>query len=219
MKFVICKFLAALPPFLGHFPAVPAAVTEEAPLPERILDAAESLLRRHGAEKMNVVDIARALGMSHGNVYRHFPSKKAVLDAVAVRWLNKVSSPLERIAADQTRPAAERLADWFHTLRAAKRRKVLDDPELFRVYHAIAITMRTVASEHVASLHAQLERIIADGIAAGEFRAELDPKVAARAFMQSTMAFHHPMMIMQECPSDAEAEAALAILLKGLRSP
>jgi AcrR family transcriptional regulator len=193
--------------------------TEETPLPERILDAAEALLRRHGAEKMNVVDIARALGMSHGNVYRHFPSKKAVLDAVAVRWLNAVSAPLELVAANPTRPAAERLAEWFHTLRTAKRRKVLDDPELFRVYHAIVITMRTVASEHVASLHAQLERIIADGVARGEFPASLDPKVAARAFMQSTMAFHHPMMLMQECPTDQEAEAALGIILNGLKAP
>jgi hypothetical protein len=41
---------------------------------ERILEAAEEVLRRFGPAKANVVDVARALGVSHGSVYRHFPS-------------------------------------------------------------------------------------------------------------------------------------------------
>ena len=49
-----------------------SAMSEEPALPERILDAAEAVLRRHGTEKANVVDIARSLDMSHGNIYRHF---------------------------------------------------------------------------------------------------------------------------------------------------
>ncbi|MEK7950192.1 TetR/AcrR family transcriptional regulator [Luteolibacter soli] len=193
-------------------------MSDELPLPERILDAAEVMLRRHGAEKANVVDIARLMEMSHGNIYRHFPSKKAILDAVAVRWLQAVSSPLQKIANESERSASERLEAWFHTLRAAKRRKVLDDPELFRVYHGIAMQMRAVADEHVATLHSQLEGMIADGIARGEFSRELDAKAAARAFMQATMAFHHPLMLMQNCPTDEEAHTAIGIILNGLKA-
>ena len=192
---------------------------EEAPLSQRILDAAEAMLRRHGAEKTNVVDVARALGMSHGNIYRHFPSKKAILDAVAVRWLDRVTDPLAAIAADRRRPASKRLAAWFDALRLAKRRKVRDDPELFRVYHQIATAMREVVSEHVGALLDQVERIIADGIAAGEFSDHLDPKVAARAFLHATSAFHHPAMVMLEPqPTDANAKAVLGLLLAGLRA-
>ena len=54
---------------------------------ERILVAAEEVLRRYGPAKANVVDVARALGVSHGSVYRHFPSKAALRDAVTERWL------------------------------------------------------------------------------------------------------------------------------------
>ena len=54
---------------------------------ERILEAAEEVLRRYGPAKANVVDVARALGVSHGSVYRHFPSKAALRDAVTERWL------------------------------------------------------------------------------------------------------------------------------------
>jgi len=193
-------------------------MSDEQPLSERILDAAEVMLRRHGAEKANVVDIARLMEMSHGNIYRHFPSKKAILDAVAMRWLEAVSSPLEKIANEPEQPASERLEAWFHTLRAAKRRKVMDDPELFRVYHGIAVKMRAVADEHVATLHSQLERMIADGIKQGEFSGKLDAKAAARAFMQATMAFHHPLMLMQNCPTDEEADVAIGIILNGLKA-
>ncbi len=191
---------------------------EDTPLPQRILDAAEGLLRRHGPEKTNVVDIARVLGMSHGNIYRHFPSKKALLEAVAVRWLHALMGPLEAIAADHSRPAPERLAAWFDTLRIAKRHKVRDDPELFRVHHDIVIAMREVVVEHVEALRGQVARIITDGIATGDFSSRLDPFEAARAFQNATLAFHHPALVAQDPPpTDADARAVLELLLAGLK--
>ncbi len=194
-------------------------MAEDSPLPERILDATEAVLRRHGAAKANVVDVARALGMSHANIYRHFAHKKALLDAVAARWLHAVSAPLETIAADAARPAGERLAAWFDALRAAKQGKFRDDPELFRVYHAIAGSAREVVGAHVAALLGQLERIVADGVRAGEFRAGLEPAGAARAFLQATAPFHHPAMVVQEpAPTGADARAVLDLLLAGLRA-
>ena len=62
-----------------------------------ILDTAEEVLRRFGPAKATVVDVARALDVSHGSVYRHFPSKAALRDAVTERWLARVSEPLEVI--------------------------------------------------------------------------------------------------------------------------
>ena len=62
-------------------------MTDEALTPDRILDAVEDVLRRYGPAKATVVDVPRALGVSHGNVYRHFPSNAALRDAVTERWL------------------------------------------------------------------------------------------------------------------------------------
>ena len=76
--------------------------------PDRILDAAEETLTRFGPAKTTVVDVARALGVSHGSVYRHFASKAALRDAVTGRWLDRVSGPLQKIVAADA-PAAERL--------------------------------------------------------------------------------------------------------------
>jgi hypothetical protein len=43
-------------------------VNEPALTPDRILDAAEDVLRRFGPAKSIVVDVAPALGVSHGSV-------------------------------------------------------------------------------------------------------------------------------------------------------
>lgn len=162
--------------------------------------------------------IARALGTSHTNIYRHFPSKKALLEAVAARWLHAVATPLQVIADDPTRPASERLAAWFDALRAAKRHKVLDDPELFCVYHGLAVATRELVTEHVADLAGQLERIIADGMTRGEFSGQLDARAAATACLHATARLHHPALLMQGGPpEEAEVRTSLGMLLSALR--
>src|SRR5262245_23331996 len=91
---------------------------------DQILDVAVEVLRRHGPDKTGVVDVARALGMSHGSIYRHFKSKEALFDAVAERWLHAVSGPLAVIVESRRAPEA-RLRLWFETLVKVKRKKVL----------------------------------------------------------------------------------------------
>src|SRR5689334_23685829 len=100
---------------------------------ERILEATEEVLRRYGPAKATVVDVARALGVSHGSVYRHFRTKAALRAAVTKRWLDRTSEVLDGIAAQDRDPEA-RLRDWLAALFTAKRRKAGDDPELFATY-------------------------------------------------------------------------------------
>jgi AcrR family transcriptional regulator len=187
----------------------------------RILDAALDQLRRHGPAKTGVVDVARALGVSHAAVYRHFPSKDALFDAVAGRWLAAVSKPLEAIAARRGKSSkdlpAKRLEEWLTTLIAIKRRKVTDDPELFATYHAVAEAAHKVASAHVAELTDQLRRIIDDGVASGDFKVS-DPAAAAAAVLNATARFHHPHFV-RENPADPAAErAVIRLVLAGLAS-
>src|SRR5512147_2958611 len=94
---------------------------------ERILEASEDVLRRYGPAKTTVVDVARELGVSHGSVYRHFPSKAALRDAVAERWLASVSEPLAEVAGEEG-SAPERLVRWLDLLVGAKQSRARDDP-------------------------------------------------------------------------------------------
>ena len=125
---------------------------------QRILDAAEAVVRRHGPGKANVVDVARELGQTHASVYRYFTSKAEMFDALVERWLARVSEPLEPIVRGD-RPAGDRLREWLMALFRAKVRKVTTDPELFSTYQAmVAESPRAVAlhlsmlDEHVAAI-------------------------------------------------------------------
>ncbi len=88
--------------------------------PERILEVTEDVFRRFGLAKATVVDVARALDVSHGSVYRHFPSKASLRDAVAKRWLDRVSAPLEKIA-EGPGPAPAKLERWLRALPIKER--------------------------------------------------------------------------------------------------
>ena len=158
--------------------------------PERILDAAEEVLRRYGPAKATVVDVARFLEVSHGTIYRHFPSKAALRDAVAERWLHRVSLPLADIAKEQG-SATERLHRWLTQLMVLKHKKVLDDPELFATYAAIVEDARAIVQAHMDELVKQLDQIIASGIISHEFRV-MDSQAAARAVFHAMIRFHHP---------------------------
>jgi AcrR family transcriptional regulator len=157
---------------------------------DRVLDAAEEALRRFGPSKTTVVDVARALGVSHGTVYRHFTSKAELLDAVLERWLSRMNPPLAAIA-EQDGPAAGRLRRWLATLMAFKQDKARTDPDLFAAYALVSADARAVILAHVTELNGHLGRIVADGMDRGEFAAG-DPEAVARAVWDATTRFHHP---------------------------
>lgn len=194
-------------------------MTEAVLTPERILEAAEDVLRRYGPAKANVVDVSRALGVSHGSVYRHFPSKAALRDAVTERWLEGISAPLARIAAEQG-PPPQRLRRWLDRLVASKRGKARKDPELFATYVGLAAESRDVVQAHVATLVGQLAQIIADGVAEGEF-AVADPAAAGRAVFDATARFHNPTHAAEwDDPGIDDAYVGVCTLvLAGLRAP
>ncbi len=157
---------------------------------ETILSTAEDVLRRFGPAKTTVVDVARALDVSHGSVYRHFPSKAALRDAVTERWLARLSTGLDGPVL-ASGPAGERLRAWVHALAASKQGMAREDPELFATFRLLTDDAREVVAAHVDHLAEQVSAIVADGVARGEFRAA-DPVVAGRAVFQATGLFHHP---------------------------
>ncbi|HEX6757906.1 MAG TPA: TetR family transcriptional regulator [Propionibacteriaceae bacterium] len=185
---------------------------------ERILEAAEDVLRRFGPAKATVVDVARALEVSHGSVYRHFPSKAALRDAVAERWLARISEPLEVVASEDG-SATERLRRWLELLIASKRSRALEDPELFETYVQLVAESRDVVVAHVETLTGQLAAIVADGVQRGEF-ADVDPAMAGCAVFDATARFHNPVHAAEwSGPSiDAAFEGVWSLVVAALRS-
>src|SRR6266536_3231160 len=74
----------------------------------RIIETAEALFRRLGFAKTAVADIAGELRMSPANVYRFFPSKNAIIEAICQRCLGELEDRAWAVARSRG-SAAERL--------------------------------------------------------------------------------------------------------------
>jgi AcrR family transcriptional regulator len=187
--------------------------------PERILEATEEVLRRYGLAKATVVDVARALDVSHGSVYRHFPSKASLRQAVAKRWLDRANAPLQKIA-ETTGPAPARLDKWLRTMIDIKYKKVTEDPEMFATYLTLAQEACEAVKAHKERLVDQVAHIISDGVKQGAFQVA-DAKSTARAVFDATTRYHHPAHSdeWKDPARAARIDALLALLLKGLEAP
>ncbi|MCC0098275.1 TetR family transcriptional regulator [Streptomyces sp. NBC_01343] len=187
--------------------------------PERILETTEEVLRRFGPTKATVVDVARALGVSHGSVYRHFPSKAALREAVTERWLTKNVVRLEEITSAPGGTGPSKLEAWLEALFEAKRHKAGDDPELFATYTVLLAENSDVVDQHLHQLIEQLGRIIAEGVEAGSLSAP-DVPAAARAVFDATGRFHDPQYAAEWLRPTiiTEFEAVTALVIRGLRA-
>jgi AcrR family transcriptional regulator len=193
-------------------------MTNDLPLTkETILDAAEQVLRRYGPDKTSVVDVARALQVSHGTLYRHFTSKAALREAVTERWLHNISDPLEIISDQSDGSAAESLRLWFETLVQSKRTYAAKDPEMFAMYTSVTLEAVDMITVHVDHLILQISRIIEKGIQRLEFKPG-QPEAIAKAMFIATSRFHHPAHAYEwSTPSiDQEFDSVWNLVLSGI---
>ncbi len=183
---------------------------------DRILATAEDAIRRFGPAKATVVEVARALNVSHAAVYRHVASKAELRDLVVGRWMDATMLPLRAIFA-LPGSAPQRLRLLFDALIAAKRRRATDDPELFAAYRIWAAEARAVTAAHVDELVGLAAAIIRHGMEDGTFRA-VDPTVAGRAMLFATSRFHHPAHAAEwsDPGIGAAYEALWDLLMQGL---
>ena len=189
----------------------------DAPLTrDRILAAAEDVIRRFGPSKATVVDVARALGVSHTAVYKHVASKAELRDLVVGQWVEATMPPLRAIVA-RSGPAPQRLRKLIDALIAVKRRRAADDPELFTAYRTLAADAKSVITAHVEEMIGLVATVIASGIDEGTFRT-VDPVSAGRAVLVATSKFHHPAHAAEwgDPAVDAALDDVWQLLMDGL---
>ncbi|HEX7305099.1 TetR family transcriptional regulator [Lentzea sp.] len=189
----------------------------EALTAEAILVATEEVLRRYGPAKATVVDVAKALGVSHGSVYRHFATKAALREAVTRRWLSAIHEEMTP-AFDEGLTAAETLRAWLRKLFENKRRSHSEDLELFTTYKTLVNESSGVVEYHLEHLVGQLTSIISAGVETQEFSTD-DAARTAQAVWDATQMFHHPAHARQWGSPHVEDEfdAVVSLVVDGLR--
>ncbi|MCW2315754.1 AcrR family transcriptional regulator [Rhodoblastus acidophilus] len=136
---------------------------------QRILEHACDHLRRFGPKRTTILDIAEAAGMSHANVYRYFPSKLALFDAVTEQWLKALESQL-RVIKEGPDPAYDKLERALSAIQKTYRAKLEADPALFDLLCDAIAKNRVVARKHRNKMQGEIQAIVEEGINSGSFR-------------------------------------------------
>jgi AcrR family transcriptional regulator len=199
-----------------------AALDSQGATRARIADAAERLFRTLGYQKTAVADIARECGMSPANVYRFFASKSAINEAITERLLAGLVAEAEAIAAGPG-SAEARLRQAIVTLHERDIALFFQEKRLHDMVTAAMTEHWGVIERFVAALLGLWTRLLAEGMARGEFR-PTDPARAAHLLKQCTMLWSHPLLIADCLGRNTEPEqlrtdldAALDLLMAGLR--
>lgn len=190
-------------------------MTTEAPdHRDRILDTAAEQVRRFGEAKTNVVDIAKAMGLSHSAIYRHFRSKADIFDALAARTMAEEAELAARFVTDDG-PAAERLRGLVLALHRSKLVKLGEDPEIHGLYRRIVAERPDLVGDYARRMTGLVRQVLEDGIDTGEFRIR-DLDAAAGVVRDAVTVFVHPAHVEQAVLAGLDMEPRLQAVVDAL---
>jgi len=168
---------------------------------KRVLDAARRCMAREGLDAQ-IEEIARTAGVGIGTVYRHFPTKEHLVEALA-------TARFERLA-ELAREALERDEPWagFEQFMRTSAAIQSHDRALSEVLTSRPETMaRAAESVDILGLVSEL---MGRGQAAGVIRADADPRDVPMLMCALAGAHRNPY---------THPERYIGIVLDGLRAP
>jgi AcrR family transcriptional regulator len=171
---------------------------------ERLIEAAKAGFAAVGQE-VTLEEIARRAGVGIGTLYRHFPSREAMVEAVYRREVEQIAEAAARLLATE-RPG-EALHRWmlmFVDYIAAKR---LIGPAL----SAVASGSPDLYAASGVRITEAMTRLIEAAVAAGEIRADTDPQDVFRALLGFAYGSTAPGW-------EAAARRLIDIFMDGLRA-
>jgi len=78
---------------------------------DRIVEVAREVFREQGYDA-SLDEVAKRAGVGPGTLYRHFPNRDALLDAIMQNWVARVDEAVEKTLAFEGSPR-ELLLRWF----------------------------------------------------------------------------------------------------------
>ncbi len=177
-----------------------------------ILEAAKAQVRRFGETKTNMVDIGRALGVSHAALYRLYRSKAAIMDAIVDEAMRD-EAELAAVHIEADGPAADRLLAMLLDLHRRKRERFVDDREIHDLYRRILVERPDMIAAYAERMTSLIARLIVQAIERGEWKVD-DVEIASGVVRDAVTAYIHPALVAQLIVADAPIEAMLGATVK-----
>jgi len=143
----------------------------------QIMEAAVRAFARKGYHSCRVGEIAEEAGVAYGLVYHYFGSKEEVLEEIFRHTWTQMLARIREVAG-----SGERAVEQVRKVTALLLRTWRRDPDLVRVL--VREVTRSPEQlkrqiDEIGHAYQALEEIVVNGQKSGEFRDDLDSKVAA----------------------------------------
>ena len=142
-----------------------------------IMEAGSEVFRRLGYAQATLEDVAKEVGIHRATLYYYVADKEELLIAILDEPIHRMTSDLRDIAALDVSPTERLRKAIIHHMHT------LEDnyPELF-VFLAENLHLLTVGSDRDIQVNAHsygdvMTALIEEGMDAGEFRADVDPRL------------------------------------------
>ena len=184
---------------------------------ERIVVKANELFHKYGFDRTTIADIASSLGMSSANVYKFFPSRRALIEATANLCLGELRDIIRQAARTRTN-ALGRIEAVVLSLYHFNRKQVKNDYEFYRLMLQIHQEEWSCVRDFCELQLKALTDILDDGVKSGEFKIT-DTLQAARIISDSIEWVVNPVLFYQLKGEDVEAKlhAQIQFLAKALK--
>jgi AcrR family transcriptional regulator len=185
---------------------------------EVILKAAAERILHYGYNKTTMTEIAADCGMSAGNIYRFYPSKIDIAEAMTREFTVNTHITYANIVRDATRSPSGKLSEFF-AFRLERSFKLFEmHPKLMELADIMARERPEYLAEERAQERLQLEKILEEGEKLGEFVLPADVTITADLVQCATMKFRFPQLWTMERLDDLkiELEGVLRLLFTGL---
>lgn len=173
----------------------------------RILQVAEERFRRVGHLKTSMADIAAELDMSPANLYRFFPARQAISDAICHRAVKEIADIAFAIAL-MDMPAALKIERLLTAVHRYNRARFFNDRRMHDMIIAASRANTAILAVHLDRMEKLFEYIIRQGIKAGKVEGAC-PAQAARALNGSFAIFLDPALIEHCLRYDPDSDVTL----------
>lgn len=194
------------------------ATTITPPEPARIVAHAEPRFFAQGFHTITMDDLSRDLGMSKKTLYRHFPTKEALLDTVLDGFANRVSAVLGEIMEAETVPVSERLQQVL--VRIAELLAPMQPVFLLSLQRYAPRQFQRLDQLRRRNLERHLLPMLRRAAAQGQVRADLEPTVAIELMLLVLHQALNPDLLHRlQCTPAQIVPQAIDLLFRGLLVP
>jgi AcrR family transcriptional regulator len=173
----------------------------------RVLAAAESAIAAKGASA-STDEIARAAGVGIGTVFRHFPTKESLFEAVFVGQLTRLAEEADALAATADGPQTALFAVFARAVELGATKRAI-----FEALSAAGVDVDPLTSLAGQTLLTTLDGLLTSAQRAGAVRADLTVADLVSLLVGTSRAAEHAG------GDPAVRERLVAVVLDGLRAP